>query len=443
MLINALREVLPVSLRTILIAHTTVNRDDLLELILRELKLEDATMHPAPDLVQDNDFYYVGYNRTSPPTRAGRLYRLKEFVMSEHNAKCPPPLLIVDEAQNLSEEVLEEIRLLTNLELPQCKLLQIILAGQTPLERRLLSPDLRGLGQRISVHGRLHPFGFQETAAYVAHRLRVAGFSHSRLFTPGAIEAIAEASGGIPRLVNTLCEHGLVNAYRVGKREVDTAAATEGIGGIFPEPATVHAISQHAARQPQKSPAPSKANRQADTVEPALSASPSRPLSLISGRQGLSDSAPPVTPPSVAPEPMFGVRVATYVMAREAKVHARQLTELGHDAAAVRAMTPDGRHVTHVMAGVYSDIARAKEVANALREQGLRLPEIIEVDGWTSSGTLHTKLSSKDRYLMQSQPAPPPPRNRLPLTNLRMPSRVRKIGGEEGDEVQLDSPRDN
>ena len=170
MLINALREVLPVSLRTILIAHTTVNRDDLLELILRELKLEDATMHPAPDLVQDNDFYYVGYNRTSPPTRAGRLYRLKEFVMSEHNAKRPPPLLIVDEAQNLSEEVLEEIRLLTNLELPQCKLLA------SRGEQRGLSPArycVAGPARRRRVRRTL--LSWLSTRQYAIFFLRITG----------------------------------------------------------------------------------------------------------------------------------------------------------------------------------------------------------------------------------------------------------------------------
>src|SRR6202163_87943 len=114
-------------------------------------------------------------------------------------------VLAIDEAQNLDPEVLETIRLLSNFETSQAKLLQILLIGQPQLARKLASPELEQLQQRISVFAKLEPFGSEDTARYISHRLQVAGYEGSPLFSPGALRIIAEQSQGIPRKINGLC----------------------------------------------------------------------------------------------------------------------------------------------------------------------------------------------------------------------------------------------
>ncbi len=128
-------------------------------------------------------------------------------------------VLIVDEAQNLSREVLEQIRLLTNLETAKHKLLRIILVGQPELRRLLARPDLRQLAQRITARYHLPPLDRRETAAYIDHRLRVAG-GRVDLFATGARRATYRYSGGIPRLINVICDRALLGAYGQGASRV-------------------------------------------------------------------------------------------------------------------------------------------------------------------------------------------------------------------------------
>ncbi len=144
---------------------------------------------------------------------------LNEHLLRTH-AAGRRTVLIVDEAQNLSREVLEQVRLLTNLETAKHKLLRIILVGQPELRALLARPDLRQLTQRITARYHLSPLDPEETAAYIGHRLRVAGGSGS-LFTPGALRAVHRRSGGIPRLINIVCDRALLGAYGQGARQVD------------------------------------------------------------------------------------------------------------------------------------------------------------------------------------------------------------------------------
>lgn len=127
-------------------------------------------------------------------------------------------VLIVDEAQNLSERLLEEIRLLTNLETATDKLLQVVLVGQPELEHKLKQPNLRQLRQRVTLWARTQPLTFDETKAYVAERLRIAGSNGEEIFDLNALREIHHFSGGIPRIVNLLCEHCLVNAFADQKK---------------------------------------------------------------------------------------------------------------------------------------------------------------------------------------------------------------------------------
>lgn len=144
---------------------------------------------------------------------------LNEHLLRTH-AAGRRTVLIVDEAQNLSREVLEQVRLLTNLETAKHKLLRIILVGQPELRSLLARPDLRQLAQRITARYHLPPLDQEETAAYVGHRLQVAD-GRGELFTGGALRAVYRRSGGIPRLINVICDRALLGAYGQGARQVD------------------------------------------------------------------------------------------------------------------------------------------------------------------------------------------------------------------------------
>ncbi len=140
------------------------------------------------------------------------LLRLNQWLLERYRSG-ETAVLIVDEAQNLSSELLEEIRLLTNLETSTEKLLQIVLAGQPELEERLKLPQLRQLRQRITLRCRTSALSLEETYGYIAERLRIAGANGEPIFSKEAIQTIHLYSRGIPRVVNLLCEHSMINAY--------------------------------------------------------------------------------------------------------------------------------------------------------------------------------------------------------------------------------------
>ncbi len=146
-------------------------------------------------------------------------------------------VLIIDEAQNLSAEVLEQMRLLTNLETSERKLLQIILIGQPELAAILDRPELRQLAQRIVARYHLGPLTKPEVAAYVQHRLDVAGTQH-RLFPPAIMGRLHRLAGGIPRIINVLCDRALLGAYAQGKERVDRATLEQAAREVFNRPAT-------------------------------------------------------------------------------------------------------------------------------------------------------------------------------------------------------------
>jgi general secretion pathway protein A len=136
---------------------------------------------------------------------------LNHYLLAAH-ANGRRTVVLIDEAQNLSMEVLEQIRLLTNLETSKAKLLQIILVGQPELKQMLRRKDLRQLSQRITARYHLQPLSFVETRAYIRHRLRVCG-GDPDLFKERAIRKAYRLSGGIPRLINILCDRALLGAY--------------------------------------------------------------------------------------------------------------------------------------------------------------------------------------------------------------------------------------
>jgi general secretion pathway protein A len=160
-------------------------------------------------------------------------------------------VVFIDEAQNLSDTVLETVRLLSDFEAPDKKLLQIILAGQPELALRLARPGLAQLCQRIAIQARLDALPAGEVVRYVYHRLQVAGYEGSELFTPGALELIAERSRGIPRLINNLCFNALSLGCAAQQIQIEAAVVKEAAGDLsmdshVPKPA----VPQQAVAQP-------------------------------------------------------------------------------------------------------------------------------------------------------------------------------------------------
>ena len=138
--------------------------------------------------------------------------RLNDFLLERLHAG-QDVVLFVDEAQDMSDDLLEEIRLLSNLETDDRKLVQIVLVGQPELRRRLDQPELRQLRQRITVRYHLGPIARAETEAYIFHRLTVAGSNGRPSFSPAAIRGIHRASRGVPRVINAICDKALLAGY--------------------------------------------------------------------------------------------------------------------------------------------------------------------------------------------------------------------------------------
>lgn len=132
-------------------------------------------------------------------------------------------VIIIDEAQDLPTQTLEEVRLLSNLETSNQKLLQIVLSGQQELNERLADPSLRQLRQRITVRFHIAPMTREEIAPYIAHRLRTAGANGGLRFTDKAIEKIANYSNGIPRLINAICDYALMAGFAAGTYTINGA----------------------------------------------------------------------------------------------------------------------------------------------------------------------------------------------------------------------------
>ncbi len=153
---------------------------------------------------------------------------LNDFLYQETKAG-KRVVVFIDEAQNLSDSVLETVRLLSDFEAPDKKLLQIILAGQPELSERLSRPGLAQLRQRIAIPARLEALPAGEVVLYVQHRLRVAGYEGPDLFSPAALELIAKSSRGIPRLINNICFNALSLGCAMQKTQIDAGVAMEAV----------------------------------------------------------------------------------------------------------------------------------------------------------------------------------------------------------------------
>ena len=165
------------------------------------------------------DEFGIGYPDGSTSVKVF-VSRINDYLLDVH-ARGRRAVLIIEEAQNLSVEVLEQIRLLTNLETNQRKLLQIIMVGQPEILEKLSQPQLRQLSQRITARYHLGPLSKREVAAYVNHRLSVAGLVRGELFPRSMLGRLFRLTGGVPRLINVICDRALLGSYVQGRDRVD------------------------------------------------------------------------------------------------------------------------------------------------------------------------------------------------------------------------------
>jgi len=160
----------------------------------------------------------IGANaQSSKATLLGRI----EWIVRSRQSRREITALVVDEAQALPDEILEEIRLLANLETPTSKLLPVVLAGQPELAARLNDPRMRQLKQRIALRCELKPLDLPDTAAYIASRIRTAGGDPANIFTREAVTLIREFSHGLPRTISVMCDNALLSGFALDRRPVD------------------------------------------------------------------------------------------------------------------------------------------------------------------------------------------------------------------------------
>ena len=191
---------------------------------LTALELLQSVCHEFRITVQARD--------GAAPTLKDHVDALNEYLLRTH-AAGQNSILIIDEAQNLAPDVLEQLRLLTNLETNERKLLQIILIGQPELRDMVARPELEQLAQRVVARFHLDPLAEEETAHYIKHRLSVAGMSGLIPFDRDARHRIFELTRGVPRRINLLCDRALLGAYASGRQRVDRAIVDKAAGEVF------------------------------------------------------------------------------------------------------------------------------------------------------------------------------------------------------------------
>src|SRR5665213_1516502 len=194
--------------RTVIVSQTQCTSREFIEYILQELGVDWKDMGLVAMQGKLNEILF------------GELLEGKRFV------------LVVDEAQNLDDAVLETVRMLSNFETHNAKLLQIVLAGQPRLATKLAQPRLAQLRQRVAVLSHLEPFTAAETSHYISHRLTVAGHSGEPIFDPGALDEIAKQSDGIPRNINNICFNSMLAAFHRVQRTVTAETVRKAVASL-------------------------------------------------------------------------------------------------------------------------------------------------------------------------------------------------------------------
>jgi general secretion pathway protein A len=386
---------------TALVLNPFLSEEDLLKLILQDFGVVSREE--------------MRRGRLGGVSKQELIETLNEFLLSLQTLGARA-LLIIDEAQNLPLQVLEQIRILSNLETDKEKLLQIVLVGQPNLKGLLRSMELRQLDQRVSIKYELLPLTPEETGAYVMHRLSIAG-GGAVSFSPTALARVHRHTGGIPRLINLVCDRALLSAYstrtnrivpnhirhsaetldlEVPRRRVTTwvrerfasfaagvgAAALFGFGGasiwqpVHQLPGTGRPTESRPAvvrENPVTRVEPPKSAAPAPTPAAPLPAAPS-PGTAATTAIGSRAQTTAVTGtkgpdrPAVENRRPYSVLVASFRMPSEADALATQLRELGYQTSISRAEAPSRGLWHQVVAGPFKDLGSAREGEARLRQ---------------------------------------------------------------------------
>jgi general secretion pathway protein A len=206
----------------------------LLQTLLRGLDRETTVARLVNTMLEPNELLesiLIDFGLEPEPRKPGMLRQLGEFLVNERGAGRLV-LLVVDEAQNLTLPALEEVRMLSNLETEKSKLIQIVLVGQPDLREKLGQPELEQLRQRVTVSYHLGPLDADDTSAYINHRLRRAAISAPLEFPADVSAVVHHRSGGVPRLINVICDAVLLFGYGADRRTIDLALAEEALAEL-------------------------------------------------------------------------------------------------------------------------------------------------------------------------------------------------------------------
>jgi general secretion pathway protein A len=395
--------------RTALVQNPMLTDTDILRSILQDLGVprENAAAPPPPEEGKTvQELFDTSWTRRL--SRKDLIDRLNAFL-AEQVRDDFFTVLIIDEAQNLSLDLLEQLRLLSNLETAKKKLLQIIFVGQLELDEKLKKPELRQLNQRISNRFETKTLSRDETELYIRHRLVVAGGSKGLRFGRGAFNAIHHHSRGYPRLINLICDRALLAAYsqrsmvitpKTVRKAVDTLEGKEDVAFAWPPSRLVRilaflafvavsvavlsfliwkwalpkrslaspvAVFSTPAAGTQQVESPREPNVQGATETPPLASAPAPPTPEA--------EAAPVPPPEAAAEQTLERKLALQVHSfrteDEAKAAARALETSGYAAFTRYQVNAygSGWHVVYV--GPFEGMEDAKHSRSALRATGL------------------------------------------------------------------------
>jgi general secretion pathway protein A len=379
---------------TALVLNPFLSEEDLLRLILQDFGVVSREE--------------IKRGRLAGVSKQELIDTLNEFLLSLLPLRAGA-LLIIDEAQNLPRQVLEQIRILSNLETHKEKLLQIVLVGQLNLKDLLRSPDLRQLDQRVSIRYELKPLTREETAAYIAHRLTIAGGGAVVSFAPKALDRVHKCTGGIPRLINLVCDRALLGGYSVRTNritaEIVTAAAA-GLDLVTPRAPVFTWLKRHAAAFAagaavtaavtvagaygvsalQARAASGRANAPAALSQPPadLKTASSEAAAATPAAQGTTGPSTPapvdsqprpgeseVVTPAAAAQPgarKYSVLVGSFRYEPEAASLLEQLQGLGYRVRTTRVNSTERGTWHQVFVGPYGDLGRARQDEARVRQ---------------------------------------------------------------------------
>ena len=373
---------------TALVLNPFLSEEDLLRLVLQDFGVVSREE--------------IKRGRLAGVSKQELIETLNEFLLSLLPLGAGA-LLIIDEAQNLPRPVLEQIRVLSNLETNKEKLLQIVLVGQLNLKDLLRSPDLRQLDQRVSIRYELKPLTRDETSAYIAHRLTIAGGGAAVSFAPKAIDLVHKYTRGIPRLINLICDRALLGGYSARSNRITPEmmkAAAAGLNLKIRHAAAVQWIQQRAAAfvagatvttmlaigvayamnggsTATASAGPAKSVTAPATPLTAASQTnrQDRPVT-VTGAKGTTGPATPTAVDSAATEPhdavhaerSYSILVGSFRLEPEAASLMDQLSGLGYRTRTSR-VTSSSRGIWHqVFVGPYGSLEQARVDETRVRQ---------------------------------------------------------------------------